>query len=346
METLRYYFEDGSLVIFDKYTIDTNGIIRNKTGKVVKYFKDGKYNRCVVYDTNGKTHGIRICRAIASTFHGNPMTSEHTADHIDRNPENDTIGNIRWLCKSEQVNNRIMPTSNKSAFIIVRYNVEKTAQDWVEHLKTQKNPFGREYTTEVIGHYARNKQDGFAYKKYPDLQNEVWKEIADSKKDRGYWEISNMNRVKYITEYGENVLSGERLGMTSGGYPHISLGKCHILAFKTFFPKEYASKKPWEIVKHVGDNKLDFRPHNLRIGTQSENVIEGHDNGKRDGTMTARIRCVSYIDGVVEKEHDSQRAAVEYLKLVGYKKATHVNIGKVLSGERKHAYKRTWENVI
>ena len=38
VKTLEYYFEDGSHVIFEKYTIDTLGIIKNKkSGKTPSY---------------------------------------------------------------------------------------------------------------------------------------------------------------------------------------------------------------------------------------------------------------------------------------------------------------------
>ena len=157
-----------------------------------------------------------------------------------------------------------------------------------------------------------------------------------------------MNRVKYITRNAENVLSGDRLGLKAG-YPIISVGKCHILAFKTFFPEEYDAKKPNEVVKHIGDDKLDFRPHMLQIGTMSENSTEAHDNGKYDGKKTARIKCVSYVDEVFEKEHESQSDAARYVKSTGLEKASVQGINKALAAYRKGAilirYKRTWKLV-
>ena len=51
MKTLEYYYADGSHVVFDKYTIDTLGVIRNKkTGKVlfthkVKGYSDTRKER-------------------------------------------------------------------------------------------------------------------------------------------------------------------------------------------------------------------------------------------------------------------------------------------------------------
>jgi hypothetical protein len=237
-----------------------------------------------------------------------------------------------------------MPSIKKDAFIVCKDGVEKTINEWVVYLKDEKNKLGREYTGKMITKYAHQKQNGFSYKEYPDLHGEVWKDIIDSKNWKGYWRISNMNRVKYTTNHAENVLSGERLGLKSG-YPTIAHGQCHILAFAAFFPEEYANKKPNEIVLHTDDDRLDFRPHKLRLGTCSENMKDAYDNGKYDGTKAARMRCVSYIKDVFEKEHDSQHDATRYLKTIGCHKATVGKISQALSGDRKTAYGRTWKKI-
>lgn len=351
MKTLEYYFSDGSHVKFDNYTIDTSGIVRNKkTGKNQSTFKVGKYNKCSVQYGDIKRYNIYIGRAILSTFEGRPPTTEHTADHIDRDTDNDMHTNLRWLCKTDQSNNRCMPATFKSAFIIIRDGNEYTATEWVEYLKKQENNFGREYTVEMIKHYARRKQNGFSYKKYEDLPGELWKEIEGSKNAQGKWEISNMNRVKHITGHMENVLSENRLRLKNG-YPIITInGKqwlCHILVFMTFFPEEYATKKPREVILHEDDNKLDFRPSKLRLGTLSENSIDAHYNGKYDGKNSARMRCASYINGELEKEHESQKDAVKYLYSIGFEKATSSSICMALSEtyKTKTAYGRTWERI-
>jgi hypothetical protein len=346
---LKYYSKDGTLIVFNKYTID-NGIIKNEKGEPVTYHKDkNKYNTCGVTDDNGKQRYISVGRAIASTMYGPPPTLAHTADHKDKNRENDTDDNIRWLCKKGQRDNQDRPETMRTAFLVDRYGEdEKTANEWTDYLNSrgEKNHMGREYTVVMVKHYAQNKQIGFSYKEYPDLPGEIWKEIIDSRNTQGRWEISDMNRMKYITNHAENVLSGDRLGL-SGGYPKIFINgknwKCHILAFMTFFPDEYANKKPDEMVLHEDDDRLDFRPHKLRLGTQSENAIDAYDNGKRDGTKTARMKCVSYIDGVYEIMHDSQSDAEDYLRHIGYKKASYRNIGKALNYNRKSAYDRTWK---
>lgn len=311
-------------------------------------YKTGKYNSVTVYVDSDKKRGIQVGRAIASTFLGSPPSIAHTADHKNRNPTDDTLSNIRWLCKSGQRYNQERSETLKSALIVVKNNIEKTSKEWVEYLKDQKNHMGREYNTDMIKHYAQKKQHGFSYKEYPHLEGEMWKEIEETKTDKGRWEISDMNRVKYITKHAENVLYGERLRLVKG-YPTVHInGKnwaCHIISFMTFFPEEYAAKKPEEFVLHDDDDKLDFRPHKLRLGNRSQNAKDAHENGRHDGTKTMRMKCESYINGIFEKEHESQRDAARYLKTFGYAKAAFKNIGKALSGERKTAYDRTWKLV-
>jgi hypothetical protein len=351
---LEYYFVISKAIvhiIFAKYTIDKCGVIKNEKGEALSYRIKSGYQSVGVQDASGKRRRIQIGRALASTFLGPPPSPAHTADHIDQTRVNDVLENIQWATKTEQAINRTISDTNKSAFLIVRDGEEKTFIEWVKYFnsKNKKNPYGREYTKGMINHYAQNKQHGFSYKEYPNLKGEVWKDVEGSKNTRGdCWQVSNMNRVKWITNHAENVIEGDSLGLTDG-YPTISFGKkiwlCHIVAFMTFFPDEWAAKKTYEMILHKEDNKLDFRPEMLRLGTGTENNTDAHDNGKYDGTLRERQKCVSYINGVFEKSYESQESAAAYLRSNGYLKARHGSIRKVLNGDRKTAYGRTWVRI-
>ena len=353
IKTLEYYCANGTHLIFNKYTIDITGVIRNnKTRKKLSYSKNKEgYNTCSVIDDANSRCTIPVCRAVASTFHGPPPTLAHTADHINRDRNDDTVDNIRWATKKEQADNRNYPETTKSALIITKDGLSFTSKDWSDYLKDQKNHLGREYTAIMITHYAQRKQQGFSYIEYPDLPNEVWKKIKGSETSQGRWEISNMNRLKYITKYAENVLSGERLG-TTNEYPKIFIkGKlwlCHTLAFMTFFPDDWAAKKTDEFILHEEDSRTDFRPHKLRLGTRSDNGKDAHNNGKHDNTKSTRTRCISYVNDVLEKEHLSQGDAVEYLKSIGYIKAYVTNVGRAVTAFRDGkvivCYGRTWKS--
>lgn len=342
--TLEYHYADGRHVIFDKYTMDTTGISRSKkSGKELSFRLLNGYYMMTVYDNDGKNCQISVARAVASTFLGKPSTLQHTADHIISNQKlNNDISNIRWACKRGQSNNRTTPNKYKSAFVIVKDGLEMTTKEWLEHLKNTKNYFGKSYTATIINRYAIGRHHGFSYKEYPDLEGEVWKHVKDSENKRGRWEISNKSRMKYVTKHMSNVLSEEQFNMVNG-YPYVGInGKqklCHILSFEAFYPDIPRGDL---IVLHNHDDKTDFKPENLRLGSASENAMDAYDNGRRSGTKSARTKCASYIDGILEKEHDSQTDAMKYLRDNGYEKATSSNISLVLSGDRENAYGRTW----
>ncbi|AGE58732.1 hypothetical protein FK949_gp167 [Paramecium bursaria Chlorella virus NYs1] len=350
MKTIEYYYKDGRHEIFDKYYGDNDMIRNKKTNKEItqQLTKDG-YKRVVIVSNDGKQKNLLVHRIIASTFLGAPPTLDHTPDHYNRNRADNTLDNIIWKCKKEQRANQERPETCKSAFIIVRDEVEKTSKEWVKHLENEKTPYGNVFTENLVRCYAQKKQHGFTYKEYPDLLGEVWKKIIWSLNTKGSWEISNKKRVKYKTKYADNVINVTQLG-TQSGYPVICVNGrnkyVHILCFQAFYPEAYAAMKPDEIIRHRHDDPLDFRPENLLIGTQSMNMKDSHDNGKHDGKKTMRKACISYINGVKEKEHKSLADAELYLKSQGYKKASYSKIGMVLRNRRKTAYDRTWNRII
>jgi len=342
-ETLEYYFIDGRHIVFDNLTIDFIGIVRDNNGNVrePQIGKNG-YERITV-SKEGKRYDIRVNRAVATTFFGKPPSSEHTADHGDRNRRNNALDNISWKTPSEQNLNQDRPDTYKSAFIVVKDGVEKTAKEWVTYLEGTTNPYGRAYTVSAIKHYAQRKQHGFAYKVYEDLPGEIWKEVPDSNV-----KISNKQRVKRtMTSDTENVLDVSQLS-TSGGYPMITINgeKCfvHHLCLQVFSPDEYNAMNPGDVVRHKHDDRLDFRPEKLLSGSRSQNMTDAHDNGKYDGKKKARKPCVSYVDGVKEPEHNSLHAAVRYLKGKEYPKASRGGIYYALKNNTIR-YGRTWKLV-
>ncbi|AGE48987.1 hypothetical protein PBCVAP110A_936L [Paramecium bursaria Chlorella virus AP110A] len=351
-ETLAYYSPKAHKIReeFSKYTVDTIGVIRNKdTGMEMSYSIAEGYYRITVYNDKGKRRTLKVHRAIASTFLGSPPSKEHTPDHKDRDTSNNALTNLRWASLPEQRANQDRPETLNTAFVIVKDGVEKTANEWAAH----KNVTGR-----TIKKYAQKKQHGYAYKEYPDLEGEEWVPIwgegwgdvtGSTEKPKDHWEISNMKRMKYVTSHAENVLSGDRLGRGMG-YPRVGInGKkwgCHVLAFRAFHPELWKARRPGDIVLHKDDDKEDFRPHKLRLGTRSDNAKDAHDNGKHDGKKTARMRCASFVDGVHEENHDSQTDAAKYIKAKTKSKASvksmKCKISMALSGDLKIVYGRTW----
>jgi hypothetical protein len=341
------YYADKTLELytFPGITIDQTATIYNETtGEQVSKRVMGGYTKADIKDSSGKKRTINVGRAVASSFLGKPLDGGYTADHIkNKETVNDALSNIRWANKQTQGKNRTMPENCKSAFLIVKDGVEKTANEWAKE---------EGVTPQAIFYRAVSGTKEFTYKKYEDLPNEVWKDVEGSRTPNGYWQISNMCRIKYITKYADNVISGDRLCIPRrGGYPIARIkGKTillHILAFKTFFPVEYEKKTDDMMVLHKNDIKTDFRPENLELGTRSENGLQAHRNGRYDHTLSAGKKCVSIDTGGIEKEHASLCDAARYLNDIGYTSARGPTISNAIrkteaKGKAHIIYDHAW----
>jgi len=157
--------------------------------------------------------------------------------------------------------------------------------------------------------------------------------------------VSDLGRVAYHKDANiRKVYSPEELS-TNGVYPSISINgkdkKVHLVVFQTFRPEEYDAMKPGEMILHEKDDRMDCRIDKLRVGTRSQNGRDAHDNGKHDGTKTARRPCVAR-KGDWSKPFDSLADAVEWLRTNDHKKAQKTPISNCLDGRQKTAYGFTW----
>ena len=323
-DTYRYFKADGEYEVFDDYTIDTNRVVERKDGgkSPTPYILGGYLY--VSVSKNKQSYTRSIARAMLSTFLGPPPDLTFTADHIESERKlDDDLSNLRWLDKSGQNNNQIRPETYKSARLVVNDlfpDDELTAKEWTE-LYTK--PDGTKYHHKTISKWAQNKKNGFSYKIYDVIDDEEWKIVGDPKKN--HIEISNKNRVKDVTFSSsgreEHVLTSEELSLKNG-YPSKNIDGVnhlvHILVYQLWYPDLWANKKSDDMVLHKHDNRFDFRPENLYLGTGSKNITDSYDNGKRDGTKSARQSCIAYKDDKVVEEfksfHDAARYLVEHVE--------------------------------
>ena len=352
-DTLRYFKDDGEFEIFDDYTIDTNRIVERKDGtrSPTPYERDGYLK--VSVSKSKKSYGRSLARAMLSTFLGPPPELTFTADHIENERKlDDDLSNLRWLDQSGQKNNRIKPETLRSARLIVNElfpNDELTAKEWTELLT---KPDGTKYHCDTISVWARTKEYGFSYKTYDKFDDEEWKIVGDP--DKNHVAISNKNRVKDVTfsESGhkeEHVLTAEELYLLSG-YPSKKIDGVlyllHILVFQLWNPDLWKNKKEDEMVLHKKDNRLDFRPENLRLGTRSENGKDAHKNGKYDSTKSARQACIAYKDDEVVEDFKSLSDAARYLMEHIDLKFTTARMGIRYNLDKNKEYKGfTWKSV-
>ena len=156
---------------YENYEISNMGNVRNKkTGLILKHLLQNGYY-CVGLSTNGKSKSFRVHRLIALHFIPNPQ-NKRLVDHIDRNPLNNSINNLRWATHSENGMNKSMLKSNKSTKTGVYY--DKHINRWL--VKMYINGIQKH-----IGNYlnfedavkVRKEQEYIHYKEFQAFQNEI-----------------------------------------------------------------------------------------------------------------------------------------------------------------------------
>jgi len=324
-------YVNGSLEILDNYEInrDTTTIRHKHKQNILTQVDNDGYKRVVV-PIDGIKQTVSVARAMLSTFVGPPPDKTFTADHINRKRDDDSLDNLRWASKQEQISNRNIQQTNNGGRIVVYDGVERTVKEWAEEL---------DLCVSTIKWRVGNKPE-WSYKTYDNLSGEVWVTVENNT------EISNLGRVGKINTSAHRVYETHEI-CRSNGYPILNINKqkryLHILVFKAFYPDEYENKPDGHMVCHKNDNKLDCSIDNLYLGSASNNTIDAHNNGKFDGTNRERTKCygIDILSGE-NRQFDSLPDAVIWLKNNGYPKAAKSSISRCINKQLNKTYGHTW----
>lgn len=333
-KSYEYYNDDGRHKQLSKYVIDLFGNTKHiRKNNILSPAISKNYYTLRLFDDDNKRHGIIVHRAVCSTFFGRPPTLQHTGDHIySAQKTNNSIWNLKWSTGSEQAINQEKTDDRKNAFIIIKNGIEKTAKEWMIELN---------YSENMIYNKVRNNLDGFSYKLYDDLPNEIWKLIPNLPYDKGHIMMSNKSRVAIHNNHGARHIRTANNLYKQGGYPSINNIMAHQIAMEIFCPEKIDNKKDGEIICHKNDNKLDFSPDNLYFGSASQNGTDAHDNGSFDETLSERKCCVARRpDGTFVKQFDSRADAVKWLHSEGFENAIRASITMVIDKFQKNRIKR------
>lgn len=164
---------------------------------------------------------------------------------------------------------------------------------------------------------------------FGEVPYEIWRDCY------GYpgYQISNKGRV-----WSEKLHRCLNINIGSHGYPCVNLydehgnhrSVCiHRLIGEHFRPRPAGRKKAKaRIVRHLNDDKLDFRPENLEWGSYAENMKDAKRNGIRHSEKCILIRNIK------TGEERWFPSVAEACKFIGINKTGLTTLNK--SGKRIH----------
>ncbi len=138
---------------FENYKIYENGDVENiKTKRILKTGTDTHGYLRVKLCKDGKGTNINIHRLIALHYIPNP-DNKKCVDHIDRNKQNNSIDNLRWVtCSENRLNG---PIRGKSKYRGVSFHKQANkweARIWID----RKQKYIGRYETEIDAAKAFN----------------------------------------------------------------------------------------------------------------------------------------------------------------------------------------------
>lgn len=99
-----YEISNKGLIRSIDRVIQINGTSHRIKGRVLSIYTDNLGYQRITLSKEGKLHTMCIHKLVAEAFIPNPE-NKPCIDHIDTNPSNNCVDNLRWCTHSENMNN-------------------------------------------------------------------------------------------------------------------------------------------------------------------------------------------------------------------------------------------------
>ncbi len=320
---------------YPDYKISNYGdVFSIKSNKLLKPTKDLQNYLNIKLIFNGDRQSFLVHRLVYDAFKNLTDGIDLVIDHIDRNPSNNHIDNLREVSRSENSRNREFSKINMK---IRQFSLNnKFIKEWnsPEEIKNELK-FKTTSTISTCCHGKRKTAYGFIWKISDKIYNnddikDNFKEIImnDGKKYSNY-KINedgivigrNNVKLKNIIRFGY-----KEVGLISDDGKRNNF-KIHRLVATMFID----NPNKCDIVNHIDENKLNNNIKNLEWCSHKENIT--HSQGKK-------VNQIDMETNKIIKTFNSINDAFRELN-----KNYGANIRWVCEGKRKSAFGYKWEFV-
>jgi hypothetical protein len=187
-------FEEEFKIIegFEIYSISNLGVVKNNlTSRILKQtINSAGYNKVNLFNDK-KSYSHNIHRLVAKAFIPNPENKPQV-DHIDNNPLNNHINNLRWVTNQQNIYNTRICKNNTSGCKGVSF--DKKCNQWYAQIKIN----GKE---QRLGYYD-NIEDAVIsrYNKAKELYGEYINECEKTQYDIAILKKKKEEELKKLEE--------------------------------------------------------------------------------------------------------------------------------------------------
>jgi len=219
---------------------------------------------------NGKHHQLHVLMAIA--FALPKRDDQDTVDHIDNNPSNNRLENLRWASRSEQMKHSYATNKNRGSNAPKQSkSVEARklgAEDWVPYASSNEAARSLGLDPGSISKCCRGERKqtgGYEFRwgvpnEVAVLEGEVWKPYESA------W-VSSLGRFKS----SRGVVSTPK--PQQSGYVRVKInGKDHLIHVLMAIAFGLPKRDDQTTVDHIDNNPSNNRLENLRWASRSEQI--------------------------------------------------------------------------